>query len=43
MVKINEKQWSCKQCKVKIGGHNKYLHDGMCDDCFNKLYFPDDK
>ena len=37
-----EKVFDCQKCKIKIGGHNQYLHDGMCDDCFFAEYFPED-
>ena len=31
-----------RKCGRKIDGHNKYLHDGACDDCFFEEYFPED-
>lgn len=34
--------FNCKKCDKKISVHNKDWHDGMCDDCFNKMYFPED-
>jgi Fe-S-cluster containining protein len=34
--------FTCKRCGIPIGGHNQYLHDGMCDDCFFEIYFPED-
>ncbi|MBI2110386.1 hypothetical protein HYT51_01240 [Candidatus Woesearchaeota archaeon] len=34
--------FNCKICNTKISAHNKDWHDGMCDDCFDKRYFPDD-
>lgn len=34
--------FNCKQCNKKISAHNKDWHDGMCDECFNKKYFPED-
>ncbi|MBI4980593.1 hypothetical protein HZC30_03495 [Candidatus Woesearchaeota archaeon] len=37
-----EEKFNCKKCKTVIGGHNQYLHDGMCDDCFFAEYFPED-
>ncbi len=37
-----EEQFNCQKCKIEIGGHNQYLHDGMCDDCFFNEYFPED-
>lgn len=35
-------KFNCKKCGKDIDGHNKYLHDGMCDDCFFEKYFPKD-
>lgn len=32
---------NCKKCNAKISAHNKDWHDGMCDACFNKEFFPD--
>ncbi len=32
--------FNCKKCNQKISAHNKDWHDGMCDDCFNKKYYP---
>lgn len=37
-----EMRFNCRKCKKKSSAHNKDWHDGMCDDCFNKEYFPDD-
>ena len=34
--------FNCKQCSKKISAHNKDWHDGMCDNCFNNKYFPED-
>lgn len=34
--------FDCKKCKKKISAHNKEWHDGMCDDCFNEQYFPEE-
>lgn len=34
--------FNCKECNKKISAHNKDWHDGMCDECFNKKYFPED-
>ena len=34
--------FNCRQCNKKISAHNKDWHDGMCDDCFNNKYFPED-
>lgn len=33
----------CKKCNTEIDGHNQFLHDGMCDDCFSEVYFPEDQ
>ncbi len=35
------KIFKCRRSTISINGHNKYLHDGMCDDCFFYVYFPD--
>ena len=40
---MTEDSWNCRKCNVTIGGHNQYLHDGMCDDCYFKEYFPEDQ
>lgn len=32
----------CKKCRKQIGGHNKYLHDCMCNDCYFDEYFPEE-
>ncbi|MFH1072060.1 MAG: hypothetical protein V1743_01370 [Nanoarchaeota archaeon] len=37
-----EMNHNCKKCKNKISAHNKDWHAGMCDACFNAIYFPDD-
>src|SRR3989338_7367016 len=37
-----EMNYNCKQCDKKISAHNKDWHDGMCDDCFYALYFPEE-
>lgn len=37
-----EEKFSCRKCKKTIGGHNQYLHEGMCDDCFFEEYFPEE-
>jgi len=34
--------YNCKECNKQISAHNKDWHDCMCDDCFNKTYFPED-
>lgn len=35
--------FNCKKCNAKISAHNRDWHNGMCDACFNKEFFPDDK
>ncbi|MFH1849334.1 MAG: SEC-C metal-binding domain-containing protein [archaeon] len=35
-------RFNCKKCKAKISAHNRDWHNGMCDECFNKEYHPDD-
>jgi len=37
-----EMDFNCSNCKVKISAHNKDWHNGMCDKCFNKEFFPED-
>ena len=34
--------YNCRKCNAEISAHNKDWHDGMCDDCHNNAYFPDD-
>ena len=34
--------YDCKLCNKKISVHNRDWHNHMCDDCFNKEYFPED-
>lgn len=34
--------FNCKKCNKKISAHNKDWHEGMCDDCFDKTYYPED-
>jgi len=34
--------FNCKKCNAKISAHNKDWHDGMCDNCFNNIYFPEE-
>lgn len=41
-LKMQDEIFHCKKCTKQIGGHNQYLHDGMCDDCFFEVYFPED-
>ncbi len=36
-----EMNYNCKKCSKNISAHNKDWHDGMCDNCFDKKYFPD--
>ena len=38
-----EMNYNCKKCNKKISAHNKDWHNGMCDACFNKKYFPDNE
>ncbi|MBM3309621.1 MAG: hypothetical protein FJY77_05135 [Candidatus Altiarchaeales archaeon] len=37
-----ERTFKCRRCRIPIDGHNYYLHDGMCDKCFFKKYFPEE-
>jgi len=37
-----EMDFNCSKCKTKISAHNKDWHAGMCDDCFNEEFFPED-
>jgi|SRR3989338_2519253 len=39
---MEEEKFWCRKCNLSIGGHNQYLHDGMCDDCFFEIYFPEE-
>jgi hypothetical protein len=32
--------YNCKKCNKKISAHNRDWHACMCDECFNKTYFP---
>lgn len=34
------RMFKCRKCKIPIDGHNQHLHDGMCNKCFFKTYFP---
>jgi hypothetical protein len=34
--------YDCVKCNKKISAHNRDWHNHMCDDCFNKEYFPED-
>lgn len=34
---------NCRKCGIAIGNHNKYLHDGMCGDCFFSTYAPEER
>lgn len=34
--------FNCKRCGIPIGEHNQYLHEGMCDEYFFDVYFPED-
>ncbi len=42
MSDAKEEKFNCGKCGIEIGGHNKYLHDGMCDNCFFGKYFPEE-
>ena len=35
-------KFNCKDCQKKISAHNKDWHNGLCDDCFDRVYFPED-
>ena len=37
-----EMNFSCQKCKKKISAHNNDWHNGMCDNCFNRMYFPEE-
>lgn len=39
---MKQEIFNCTKCETVIGGHNKYLHDGMCNDCYFKEYFPEE-
>lgn len=32
--------FNCQKCNKVISVHNKDWHNGMCDDCFDKAFFP---
>ena len=36
-----EMNFKCKKCGKKISAHNNDWHGGMCDKCFNEMYFPE--
>ena len=37
-MKHNEDMnYNCKQCEKKTSLHNRDWHDGLCDECFDKL------
>ena len=38
-----EMNFNCLKCNVKISAHNKDWHAGMCDNCFNEKFFPNEK
>lgn len=42
MKRDEEMNYNCSKCGAKISAHNKDWHNGMCDACFNKEFFPDD-
>ena len=35
-------RYACKKCGITISGHNQFLHDSMCDECFFETYFPEE-
>ncbi len=35
--------FKCGECGAFISEHNKVLHDGLCDTCFYRKYFPEDQ
>lgn len=39
---MTNETYVCKKCGITIGGHNQFLHDGMCDECFFETYFPEE-
>ncbi len=39
---MEEEKFQCRKCNIPIREHNQYLHDGMCDDCFFEIYFPEE-
>jgi hypothetical protein len=39
---MKNKIYHCDKCGRIIGGHNQFLHNGMCDDCFFETYFPEE-
>jgi len=39
---MKKEMFTCKRCGISIGEHNQYLHEGMCDECFFDVYFPED-
>ena len=38
-----EMLFHCRKCDKPISAHNKDWHGGMCDKCFDKEIFPDEK
>ncbi len=40
MKNDEEMDYDCRECKAKISAHNRDWHDGMCDGCFYRKYFP---
>ncbi len=39
MYNYKEEKFNCSKCGTEIDGHNKYLHDRMCDVFFEFLAF----
>ena len=39
---MKKESFTCRRCGTLIGGHNQYLHAGMCDACFFEVYFPEE-
>ena len=38
-----EMNFNCSKCNTKISAHNKDWHNGMCDNCFNEKFFPNEE
>ncbi len=36
-----EMNFKCAKCNAQISAHNRDWHKGMCDACFDKMFFPD--
>jgi len=37
----DDMNFKCKKCGNAISAHKKDWHNGMCDICFNREYFPE--